>query len=316
VHFNALDGETTNQSLFKSTWYCLTIMMPTRDNRSLQKDRRTLKSGAKSDVQESGGLKTLCFTDMTRQPRATLRVVLVNESELRRVADGKLRPPTHGFFNERHAERFRMMTDLARNFQKQLIRTPSDARAISERSPFTSEKVHSKDSHTLDSKPDGGHMKRVHSVPNMSVAALSGSLGRSSSKLGGSPDKSSSRRMPSGLSGLGKDHGQAVSTEDAMDIHERWEQTEAESGLVSENNCFLRLHVPHYIGHKEASGQRQGGSLQRSLDSSASIANQDAVHSPIVTAVKESSTRDSKTFGPREGSSSDVRRTHHRMSST
>merc|ERR1719298_235681 len=125
---------------------------------------------------------------MTRMPRGTLRVTLVNESELRRVSDGKLRPPSWGFFNDRHAERFRMITDFARNFQKQLVRTSTDSRSISSRSPFTSDKVHSKS----ESKPDGGLMKRVSSVPNMGLAM-------SRNKSAGSKDNLSSLGKESAL---------------------------------------------------------------------------------------------------------------------
>jgi hypothetical protein len=230
VYFNAVDGETSN--CFKSTWYCLTVMTPTRP---ASKEPRRSKEGAE-------GKRTCTFTDMTRMPRATLRIALVNETELRRIADGKLRPPSYGFFNDRHAERFRMLTDFGRNFQKQLVRTSADARSIGERNPFTSEKVHSKTGSSEAAKPDdmGCHMKRVHSVPNMSMAAaMSRSSSRGSKEAllaqsSGSPDLKPERR--------GSQDG-------------RWEQAaEEERGtILSENNCFLRIHVPHYIGHDKAS---------------------------------------------------------------
>jgi len=280
VHFNACDGETSN--LFKSTWYCMTVMMPTRDIRSLQKSRKNSvvqRGQAKARGDEVSEKDATCtFTDMTRQPRATLRIVIVNETELRRVVDGKLRPPAYGFFNERHAERFRMITDFGRNFQKQLVRTPANARSMSERSPFTSEKVHAPKE--AESKPDGGHMKRVHSVPNMNVAGIThgrpGLLGRRA---------------------IGKD---ATTTEDAfaqsLNHEERWEQTEDENDAVSENNCFLRLHVPHYTGHREVHpySHSLGNSHSRSDLNAASV---DVFQSPALPAKNDP--HPGKKFGPR-----------------
>jgi len=290
VHFNALDGETTN--LFKSTWYCLTVMMPTRDTRAPQKKEMRRNSSTQKAVR-GGEVDTTCtFTDMTRQPRATLRVVLVNETELRRVADGKLRPPAYGFFNERHAERFRMITDFGRNFQKQLIRTPANSRSMHERNPFTSEKVHTQS--LPESKPDGGHMKRVHSVPNMNVAAMSTSRG--------------SRKS---LSMSNKDLLGLKSTEDSgnasSNLEDRWEQTEAEGEAVSENNCFLRLHIPHYIGHKEV--QSHPATLHsHDLDTSTPVVSPLGVRRASKeppeahatgSSVRTLSNEPFKTFGPR-----------------
>lgn len=240
VHFNALDGENSN--LFKSTWYCLTVTTPTRPETKRPDRRRS--------TQTSTGDKTCTFTDMTRMPRGTLRVTLVNESELRRVSDGKLRPPSWGFFNDRHAERFRMITDFARNFQKQLVRTSTDSRSISSRSPFTSDKVHSKS----ESKPDGGLMKRVSSVPNMSQMS-----------------RNRSASSKDNLSSLGKESAlgaRAESTEFAVrgkaSREEKWEQTDGHEDMdgISENNCFLRLHVPHFLGQKEAARQPSLGDMQ------------------------------------------------------
>jgi len=248
VHFNALDGDTSN--LFKCTWYCLTLMTPTRPYSAKPSGHDPGRPGKRrlSVTNVPGDAKETCtFTDMTRIPRATLRVCLVNESELRRISDGKLRPPSWGFFNDRHAERFRMVQDFARNFQKQLVRTSADPRTIEQRNPFTSEKV--SNNNLPESKPDGGLMKRVQSVPNMGVAA-SMSRNRSSPKdmsLGGSFLQSSGN-----LSSEGK------TTQD-----EKWDQNAAEedagANASSENNCFLRLHVPHFLGFKESSS-RQGSS--------------------------------------------------------
>lgn len=206
VHFNALDGENTN--IFKSTWYCVTVMTPTRPE-----GRKSSKPSCHSSTQ------TATFTDMSRTPRASLRIVLVNESEIRRVADGKLSAPTWGFFNTRHAERFRMLNDFAKNFKMQLVRTPADARTMPSRSPFTSEKAHA----LVRAKPDGGPMQRVQSQPNLA----------SSSRLQG--HKSGSLTM------MNQDQ---VSSSDSL----LQKAEEAEGHGAAEDNCFLRLHVPHFVG--------------------------------------------------------------------
>jgi len=176
VHFNALGDNSSNS--FKSTWYCLTVMTPTRPEKP--EPRRPLRYG---ELPASDKSETCTFTDMTRMPRATLRIVLVNETELRRIADGKLRPPSWGFFNSRHAERYRMLTDFAANFQKQLLCTSADGRKINERNPFTSEKVHH-ERPSSRTKPDGGAFHRVTSVPNMSLADSSSCSLRSKGGFG------------------------------------------------------------------------------------------------------------------------------------
>ncbi|CAE7298994.1 Catsper1 [Symbiodinium natans] len=157
VHQNALGA--AGADLFKSTWYCVTIMTPTRAENHLP-DEQKVSATTRS-------LETCTFTDMTRTPRPTLRICLVHESELRGIADGKLQPPSWGFFNSRHAERYRMLCDFSRNFQQQLVRTPADSKGMSSRSPFTSERAHKALDVSGSGKPDGGMMKRVVSQPNL-----------------------------------------------------------------------------------------------------------------------------------------------------
>jgi len=214
VHFNALQGETSN--LFKSTWYCITVMTPTRPEncaRSASKSRWRL---------ERHRSETCTFTDMSRKPRATLRIAVVNETELRRLADGKLNAPSWGFFNSRHAERYRMMMDFASSFQTQLLRTPADPRSMGQRSPFTSERAH----RTSSSKPDGGYIKRVQSQPNLAASALTGSKKQQ-------VDGEKGKQIRDDLAG----------NADNMEC------------IEGEENCFLRLHVPHYVGQQSAPAQ-------------------------------------------------------------
>eukprot|EP00929_Paragymnodinium_shiwhaense_P022597 TRINITY_DN14398_c0_g1_i1.p1 TRINITY_DN14398_c0_g1~~TRINITY_DN14398_c0_g1_i1.p1 ORF type:complete len:482 (-),score=59.53 TRINITY_DN14398_c0_g1_i1:108-1553(-) len=229
VHFNALDGEMNN--LFKSTWYVLTVTLPCRPQNA--------SNWTKSDAQAGYNPDTTCtFTDMSRKPRATLRVAIINESELRRIADDKLRPPKWGFFNERHAERYRMLVDIARNFQLQLMRHPSDNKgSVCSRSPFTSAKAHAEQ--TPKETPDGGLMKRVQSQPNLAQA--SGSL-QNLSKLGRGEEAIDG----GGTSLRGRRKSWIVEQDDGPATGEDGHQADS-------NNCFLRLHVPHYTGPSTSS---------------------------------------------------------------
>jgi len=250
VHFNAL-GSDEHSNAFKSTWYCLTVMTPTRPER-IEPQRR-------SSSKEISAAETCTFTDMTRMPRATLRIALVNESELRRIADGKLRPPTWGFFNSRHAERYRMLTDFAANFQKQLLCTSADGRKSNERNPFTSEKVYHPRHSKLSAKPDGGAFHRVTSVPNMSLAGSStlspkgrvGFVSKDDAIFSSSTDIGAQRNMSSTDIAAGERTGHKSS----LGLQD-FENTGGES------NCFLRCHVPHYMSPAAALVVRSEHGLQ------------------------------------------------------
>eukprot|EP00927_Polykrikos_kofoidii_P041164 TRINITY_DN35084_c0_g1_i1.p1 TRINITY_DN35084_c0_g1~~TRINITY_DN35084_c0_g1_i1.p1 ORF type:complete len:475 (+),score=56.73 TRINITY_DN35084_c0_g1_i1:121-1425(+) len=228
VHLNALDGEIKN--LFKMTWYCLTITLPAH---------RECESGKDS---------TCTFTDMAQTPGATLRAMIVNETELRRIADGKLKPPNWGFFNGRHEERYGLLVDLAKNFKWQLLRTPADGRSIPERNPFTSEKVHADTSETRTTAGEisPSKMKRVQSQPGMQGSSIGDAWKSSRSGM-----SRGSLNLPGGLSGRGaRSFTQQVPKSPAarnsskgstgLDINSPRNEDDA--------NCFLRLHVPHYLG--------------------------------------------------------------------
>lgn len=251
VHFNALDGE--NNNLFKSTWYCLTVTTPTRCE-------------SDSEYQIAAAADNSCnFTDMSRVPRATLRVTLVNESEIRRIADGKLVPPKWGFFNSRHAERYRLLADIAANFQFQLLRTPADGRSAAPHNPFTSERVHAN-----RTRPDGGLMKRVHSQPSLALSegtlTKQGHFAARNAPAAVHPQSSGQwSRYGGGGSG-----GEGVPPVDVtggaslqgtlrrvINVHPEDTGSERhplrrvaspEDAEADECNCFLRLHIPHYIG--------------------------------------------------------------------
>lgn len=225
VHFNALDGEHSN--LFKSTWYCLTVSTPMRpDNKAQELLQRSASKQALAANQ------TCTFTDMSRMPRATLRVLLVNETDLRRIADGKLNPPSWGFFNSRHAERYRMLLDFSRNFQKQLVRTSVDSSSASSRSPFTSERAHPHKS----SGPDGGLMKRVQSQPHLVQGVSNSSL----------------HSLSTGRSARGGRNLVEAARQVAEERVAQREESQREGAVdgAAEECCFLRLHIPHFVGQK------------------------------------------------------------------
>jgi len=170
--------------------------------------------------------------------------LLINESEIRRIADGKLRAPSFGFFNTRHAERYRMLVDFARNFQKQLVRTSVDSGASNSRSPFTNEKVSQaqpSQSQNLQ-RPDGGMMKRVHSQPSLMNHVRTGSKEHNLSSAGSTDALKSA--------------GNAADGSPFSPKAESDHTTQADGG--AEECCFLRLHVPHFVGrnaHSEMAPQ-------------------------------------------------------------
>lgn len=235
VHFSALSGE--HAGLFKSTWYCLTIATPMRPE-----SKKVRQRSASKDAQ----LHSTCtFTDMSRTPRATLRVMLVNESDVRKIADGKLSAPSWGFFNARHAERYRMLVDFARNFHTQLVRTPADCSASGQRSPSNSERAHAAPHAHPYHRPDGGLMKRVHSQPNLASASLSWSSTASADRRMGLVSLASSHGA--GLAAAGAPRATAAEPAEAGSVDLR---QSADGGV--EECCFLRLHVPHFVGHLAA----------------------------------------------------------------
>mmetsp|Transcript_158890 Transcript_158890/g.509604 ORF Transcript_158890/g.509604 Transcript_158890/m.509604 type:complete len:463 (-) Transcript_158890:123-1511(-) len=281
VHFNALDGDT--HGLFKSTWYCLTLATPTRPDIKRHEPmppltaRGSLSGGRPND--------TCTFTDMSRQPRPTLRVLLINESEIRRIADGKLRAPSFGFFNTRHAERYRMLVDFARNFQKQLVRASVDSGASNSRSPFTSEKVSqaqpSQSQHLQ--RPDGGMMKRVHSQPSMMNHVRTGSHQHNLSS-GGSTNSL-------------KTAGNAADGSPFSPTLEGDRTTKADGG--AEECCFLRLHVPHFVG-RSAHSEMQPQVVVVGADGNAGMSNQAAAAVGLrhVRSANNLGVLEKRTLGP------------------
>lgn len=211
VHFNALGGEESG--FFTSTWYCLSLVTPT---------------GRVKPIAQPGG------EAIRHRPRPVLRIIIVNETEVRKIADGKLNPPESGCCNSRHQERFHLMEDLARNFQRQLVSTPAPAsgKPMSSRNPFTNEKAHPEPKPAT--KPDGGLMKRVHSQPSLSALAQPG-LGLQ----GG----------VAGMRRLGNENQREEEKQKKASSRLALDALDHDLG-AEEDNCFLRVHVPHFVARE------------------------------------------------------------------
>lgn len=221
VHFNAAGGGAAGGGA-KSVWYCVTIMMPTRP--SARQPSKTNSS-------------TATFTDMSRRPVPRCKLVLVNESELRRMVDGKFEPPTWGFFNDRHAERYQMLLDFAQNWRHTLALTTAQGHQMDLRNPFTSEMVHR--AKTPDSEVDPGTLKRVRSQPVLSPTR---------EKNGGT-----SRAGKQGARlGLEKGHGSRPPAVRGA-VPASLEEIDADA---DDQNCFLRVHVPFVLNPVADSGRR------------------------------------------------------------
>merc|ERR550525_1255006 len=121
---------------------------------------------------------------------------------------------------------------------------------MNSRSPFTSEKAHREVKQPAamgEIRPDGGFMKRVHSQPSLSLLAMGGGAPQGGSGL-------TSRGMGGTLASLtpNAQRPRANSTmKDELDAQE------GELG-VEEDNCFLRLHVPHFMARERMSFVKTG----------------------------------------------------------
>ncbi|CAD7937097.1 unnamed protein product [Amoebophrya sp. A120] len=92
-----------NESFYRSAWYVFTITC-TRN----QAGGRFFVTPSKP-VNSEADVGQLC-----------LRIVCVSESELRKIASGETEEPANGFFNERHAGRWRVLMRIANLFVRQL----------------------------------------------------------------------------------------------------------------------------------------------------------------------------------------------------
>jgi hypothetical protein len=90
------------ESYYKSAWYCftLTCAQTSASGRWFITPRKPVE---KDDI---GMLR--------------IRIVMMNEQELRDIASGSIEPPSFGFFNGRHESRWRLCSRFAELFQRQV----------------------------------------------------------------------------------------------------------------------------------------------------------------------------------------------------
>jgi hypothetical protein len=119
AQYNAL--QALQPQAFRMTWYCVTAMIGSRNSPQYQTRREKMsarnssKNRAPTIPATASSAKSMKVTD-----GPVLRLIVVNESELRRISDGKLRPPKWGHFNARHARRWAEIKEVARLLSLQL----------------------------------------------------------------------------------------------------------------------------------------------------------------------------------------------------
>jgi len=97
-------------SYYRSAWYCFTLTC-TRNAASGRYFITPFKPvPGKDDI---GALR--------------IRVVMVNEQELRDICSGAVQPPSWGFFNERHRERWAVLKAFSELFESQLKKVSGSA---------------------------------------------------------------------------------------------------------------------------------------------------------------------------------------------
>eukprot|EP00931_Biecheleriopsis_adriatica_P064604 TRINITY_DN39358_c0_g1_i1.p1 TRINITY_DN39358_c0_g1~~TRINITY_DN39358_c0_g1_i1.p1 ORF type:complete len:364 (-),score=72.95 TRINITY_DN39358_c0_g1_i1:50-1087(-) len=96
------------ESYYKSAWYCFTLTCA-QTEASGRWFITPFKPVGKDDV---GMLR--------------IRIVMMNEQELREVASGSIEPPSFGFFNGRHESRWNVCQRFAALFERQLNRVAGD----------------------------------------------------------------------------------------------------------------------------------------------------------------------------------------------
>jgi len=199
------------QNAFRSSWYCFTLL------------REVSKPGVSDRSSRGRGGQV----PLEHRSRTTLRLMVVNETELRKIADGKLRPPTFGFFNKRHEARYRLVEKLARVFNLQLIAsTPSSGPSgVAPHNPFTSEQVH-KQQQAAQQSTDAGPMKRIRSAHTLGTSSLKEA----------------------------KEAKQQAASHTPLD-------PSIDSSYLG---TFLRLHIPHHVGMATSSRDAE---LQKRLQS-------------------------------------------------
>lgn len=105
VAHNALGTAQAGNEPSNSTWYCLTLLVENPEGNDGQ--------------HEPQPAATMC--NMRFRPQPSLKVVLVNETDLRKIHDGKLSQPSWGLFNDRHKRRWILLKEIAQHYNRQLL---------------------------------------------------------------------------------------------------------------------------------------------------------------------------------------------------
>lgn len=90
------------ESYYRSAWYCFTLTC----SRSAGHGRFFITPYKPVVSEDVGALR--------------IRIIMVNEQELRDIATGVISPPPWGFFNERHKSRWEIMKRFSQLFERQL----------------------------------------------------------------------------------------------------------------------------------------------------------------------------------------------------
>jgi hypothetical protein len=94
-----------------------------------------------------------------------LRVDLVNEQEMREIASGVIAPPDWGFFNNRHKQRWELLTKMSELFENQLViieNCDGDSSSMDgDESPSTPSSWHPVHRHTSNPGEMARHARRI-----------------------------------------------------------------------------------------------------------------------------------------------------------
>jgi len=227
IEYNAIGIEHADgQNSFQSTWYGITLVLEHSEA------RRQSHIGYKND--EGADIctgQTTTMTNLRFTPQPMLKIVLVNETELRKIHDEKLNSPSWGMFNARHYKRWKRLKNIAYQFHNQLTHEETSSKIdvgsgalhkmwqqithSSSLGPDTkSGRIHSSPQHDESQNRGAGSLRRIRSE---------GCFNDSSSASGGG--KSASHDSAARITNNGA--GDQVSTA---------------AGLT---NTFLRIHIPH-----------------------------------------------------------------------
>jgi len=134
------------ESYYQSAWYCFTLTCA-QTEASGRWFITPFKPVGKDDV---GFLR--------------IRIVMMNEQELREVASGSIEPPSFGFFNGRHESRWRVCQRFAELFERQVTRVTGEDDVNADWGPNLCGRLSqankknrsSASNHTISSMADGG----------------------------------------------------------------------------------------------------------------------------------------------------------------